>query len=375
MKPTRPIAAALLMTMVLGGCGGDRGRSATATERLAASPIEHADYRAMGYRLDWRGFPMVSRGFAVKFIQPAGDVLATLDSAGVVSILEDSNGATRSTNGLASGLTTFLGIDRVDDRLVVMADTEVFILDVRTGALTDRQPFDRLANTGMLRSGELIVFGTTTGELSSHILTNGIRPWGFAASGSFDYTPVRVSRPSGDAAGAVSRDGTVVFVVADTGKLLGRGKLFGGPGAAPASGDGLMFVACLDQSLYAIAPDGAKERWRYRTEYPITAAPTHHDGVVYCELRGRGIVAFRASSGEVLWESPEVTGKVIAMNGDKLLAWDADARVAHTLDRATGDPAARVDIPTVAMIHAEGFENAVVYTVSDAGVVSKFLPN
>jgi len=78
--------------------------------------------------------------------------------------------------------------------------------------------------------------------------------------------------------------------------------------AAPATGDGLVFVQTSDGRLVALdARDGAR-RWTFDTQVPVlslrgTGSPQFESGVVVAGFANGKVTAFRASSGEPLWDA------------------------------------------------------------------------
>ena len=67
--------------------------------------------------------------------------------------------------------------------------------------------------------------------------------------------------------------------VGSSGTLLARTGIYGGCEADPVAGDGMVFFASLDQSIYGYDL-GGNQVWRLRTEHPLRTTPTYHDGVV-----------------------------------------------------------------------------------------------
>lgn len=366
---------AACVTGLVTGCAGE-SKPSSIEQRRAASPLDYADYSALGYQLSWRGFPYLSSGSSeVLFVVPMGEVVGVLESGSVLSLLDDANGRLRSSPGLASSLRTFLGMTLDGKRVLVASDTELLFVDAQTGMILDRQKCPELANTDVLVTGNSGLYGTSSGEALVQNLVAGVKLQGRKVNGPIDYAPVGADTPSGRVAFVASRTGDAMVMDARRGDLYGRVRMFKGPGSQPASGGGMFYVASNDQSLYAFDARTASQRWRIRTEAPVTGAPVYHDGTLYCELPGEGLVAVNASNGSRRWVSGEVHGAVIGLRGGRLIAWDPAAREAVTLDPSTGGVRDRVELPSIARIFCEPFLDGSLYTVSDAAVVAKFTPN
>ncbi|HRQ73123.1 MAG TPA: PQQ-binding-like beta-propeller repeat protein, partial [Phycisphaerales bacterium] len=238
---------------------GSRGAS-TIEARRRAFQVNHDDWGRLGYRLDWRGFAHVGARQRVTHLTPYDDIVIVHESGSVLSVLEADTGAVRNANELATPLTRFLGHVREGSRVVVSSESELFAVDVTTGNLLDRKPLAKVASTSPVLAEGLIINGTPAGEASAYMLGAPVRAWAFGMGDPIDTDPVIV----GDAIGLVSRSGNVAFLDAASGSLLGRARIFAGCDATPASDGSTMFVASLDQSVYAFHARGGELAWRVR---------------------------------------------------------------------------------------------------------------
>ncbi|MEL7472417.1 MAG: PQQ-binding-like beta-propeller repeat protein [Planctomycetota bacterium] len=346
------------------------GAPSSIQERADAFAIDHDAFAALGYRIDWRGFPAVAPGERVRFMNLFGDTLLVQESGSTVTAMDPDTGEVRWANQLAGPLTLFVGNSRILDRFYISGEPELYVLDVDTGTLLDRQSYEKVVATNPIIAGRVLIYGTPSGEILAHLTANSIKYWGFDGRGAIEHSPVRIDR----AIGAVTRSGDVLFVNAENGSLIGRGEIFRGPGAEPVAGAGLMLVPSLDRSLYAFSPEGAELRWRYRTDTPLRTQPTVHDDTVYIAVESEGLVALDAVTGEPRWRSPDVLGVVIAHRAGRLVVWDADTREAATLDPESGEVLSRATLDGVQSIHAEPFLDGPLWVVSDGGVIARFRP-
>lgn len=349
------------------GGGGRAGGGAAPQQATVTTPVAHDSWAALGYRLDWRGFATVGRGNRVTQFALGDDVLAVQESGSRVSLLEKRDGSMRWTNELSSRLTRFVGLGLMRDRVLASSQSELMWLDTATGNVVVRQPFSKVVSTPPMISGGIAVYGTSAGEIVGHVLSNGVKLWGFQTSGVIDQPPVDVN----GVAGVVAQSGDVYFVDPQSGMLYGGGRMFAGTRSAPTAGDGAMYIAGLDQSLWAFEPSGAV-RWRFRTESPLTARPTHHNGAVYCEVPGLGLVSVDARTGRQRWASSEARGTVVAQRSGMLVVFAGSQSM--LVDPTDGTIVARESIPDVAMLIAEGFVDGPIYAVSASGSISRFIP-
>jgi len=376
-----------LLTLALAwltGCGGgvpkiedfggrDRaapGANATIEQRADAFPVDHDAFAEIGFRLDWRGFPAVTPGERIRTMNKLGDVLVVQESGSSVTAMEPETGEVRWANQLAGPLTLFVGTERVRDRLYVASEPELYVLALDTGALLERQTYEKVVSTRPIPVGRVLIFGTPSGEILAHLTANEVKYWGFDGDDAIEYSPVRIGR----AVAAVTRAGDVLFVNAENGSLLGRSEIFRGPGAPLGEGAEQLYVASLDRSLYAFTPEGAELRWRYRTDSPLRDQPVEHEGVVYVSVASQGLVALDAGTGDVRWRSTGVSGSVIGIRGGRLTVWDPETRRAFSIEPGSGEVVGQAEFPGVRLMTQSPFLEGPLYLASDSGVVARFRP-
>ncbi len=345
-------------TVASGGSGGSR----------SAPPVDHDAWADLGYRLVWRGFPVMSRGGSVIYFDVFDDVVVSHDSSNIVTVLETQSGRNRWSNVLGARLTRFLGNSRVNDTLYCSSDNELFILDIRTGEIAAKHDLAMVVNTKPVISENVAVFGTTRGEALGHSLITGYKQWGYLLRGAIDAHPTLLGR----LVGVVSQSGDVIVIDPATGSSTARYSIFGGLANEPVGDSSVMYVAGLDQSVWAFATDTTRTLWRHRAQAPIRSQPALHVDTLYVEIPRDGFTAFDAVSGEILWSAPDVRGRAVAMRAGRLLVWDG--RTAWALDPERGDVLHTVATPNVHMMRTTKFEDGDLYTVTRNGVVAKFVP-
>lgn len=367
-----PLAAIAAAALFLGACQGGGGRVLTPEQRLESFDVDHESYRRLGYRLDWTGFPVVTAAGPMKALEAYDDVVVVQEAGNTVSVLEASNGQARWSDQPATPLTRFVGITREGNRLLVSSEAEVFILDLQTGSQLDRQEFEKLVSTEPVKADGLLIYGTGTGEILAHLLyssVDGVKLWGYDMPGAIRANPVKVGE---GIVGAVTQTGELAFVQAADGQLVSRNRVYGGMATNPVADGQRMYVASLDQSLYAFDAATGEQVWRYRTAAPLDRQPTLHDGRLYIELPGEGLTAFDAARGQIVWANEEITGTVIGLSEGDLLVWNG--REAAIVDPDRGDVIERVALPGVQRLELDQFAGGNLYAVSDGGLIAKFVP-
>ncbi len=363
---------ALAALLAAGGCESLPSRTppplVKSEDAKAKFKVSDEDFARLGYRRDWSGFPGAFRGQQFKFVKCYEDLIILQDSASTVSAIETGTGARRWANILANPLTNFLGIERIGDEVYCSSESDIYALKTSTGALVGRQDISKTVSTAPVLVGNTLVFGTPAGQLLAHYLGQSIALWGNTTDGAVLRSPVLV----GDAIGAVSETGHIIFVRRDTGTLLGRSRMYDGTNCDPAASDSMMFVAGRDHSLYAFSPSNSRPVWRKRTGSPLVWSPVYHAGTVWCALPEDGLTAFFADSGSQRWSSKGVDGRVIGTRAGKLLVWNGSK--AFLLDPERGDVFETIDTPGVDMLVTDKFDDGNLYAISNLGVIIRLIP-
>jgi hypothetical protein len=375
--PRVAFAATLCALVALAGCESNPysvGKSRSPEARRKDFPAQYEELAKIGYRNDWIGYPAVTGSLPIRFYQIYPDLVATVEQGSTLSVLEPNTGGRRCSVQLSNPLTKFVGITRKDTRLIVCSDADVFFIDTQTCNLAGRQHVEKIVATEPLMVGDLLIFGTNAGELLAHLTTStagGIKAWGFGTSAAIEENPVLV----GHAVGAVNQAGEVLFVDAVSGSLLGRNRVYGGQDTDPVSDEQAMYIANLDQSVYAFAPSG-QLLWRYRTAVPLRIQPTLHGGRLYVGIAGEGLVALDAAKGQPVWKAKDLGAyTVVAVNKQGLLvAFDPESQSAVTVDPTRGDVIERAKLTGAKMVKTDQFEGGNLFIVSTSGLVGKFIP-
>lgn len=376
-SPLRRITAASALALALmasGGCQSEdwfsssESRSAlTPQQRADRMPPQHDEFDALGYRLAWRGFADMTPGHKLERFDVLGDVLVVQDTASVISVLEPVSGVRRWSDQVAGRLTKFLGNVRIDNTLLVTAESELFIFDLPSSTLKAKQPLDRVVNTKPAVVGDILVYGTLSGEILGHNQRSGFRQWGSALRGSINQDPVMV----GSAVGLVSYTGQIIILDGTTGASTARVSMYDGCNAQPTASVDAMYCASRDHALYAFSSDG-RQLWRFLTDAPIAGTPVYHGSAVYCDLPRLGITALDASTGKKLWNAEGLHGTIVAVRNGRLLAWDGST--ATLIDPADGQVVESHALRNISILRADEFVDGNLYAVSPLGVVGKYMP-
>lgn len=366
---------ALSVATLLGGCSTNGARvsdeSVTSAERIPTRTVtqQAEPFRTLGYSLSWSIGDVGGSASRTRMLDVADDLILVHDVSNNLVARELSNGQSRWAANLGNPLTKFVGNVRINDRIIAASETELLILDTATGRLDDRQRLAVLANTAPAVANDyMLIFGTATGEVFGHDLRNGFRRWGFALNQRLRGKPVII----GQVAGAVAESGQVLIVNPLNGEAVSRlGQIYGGLDNNPVSDGRNMYIASVDQSIYAYSGSTGELLWRVRTQSRLAAQPTVHDGTLYQYVPGEGMLAIATRNGSRQWENPEVDGEVIAIRRGNLVVWNGSE--AMLVDPATGDVRERVALPGVRLIRTKGFVDGELVVVFGSSSLSRFV--
>lgn len=390
-RSTRTMTARMLALVTLGlaqtlaGCtsepvvfgppGGESAR--TPEQRRKDFPISHDAWAKLNYRQDWVGYPQVAPGQSISHIVPFDDIVLVQESGSTLSALKAAGGSTLWANQLADPLHKFLGLARASGatgKVYNVSSSELFVLDSSTGALIERQRLSKLATSRpVLVAPDVVVVGTGSNQVMAHMSvgsTTGVKLWGQGIDGAVHSAPTLVA----GTVGAVSDLGEVLFIDPANGSLVrGERMLRKGSGTDPVTDGQTMFVAGLDQSLWAFHP-AVGVKWRRQTPNPITAQPTFFGGQLYCTLRESGLNAIDPANGKTIWANKDVRGTVIVFGKNNTgVVWDGIAN-AWLIDTARGDVLDHATLEKVREIKADRLDGGNLYVVSQSGLVAKFVP-
>ncbi len=358
------------LLVLLPGCS-TFGPDPAGQEQITSLVVDDAAFAELGLRRDWTGFPVIGDRQQIREVYADPSTVVVQETGSTVSALDPATGALRWHDRMGSPLTRYISLRPITYRgvpsILVSSESELFIHQADTGNLLARQSLAKVVNTGPVINGNLAIYGTASGEIMAHAIVPGVRVWGHDLEGPIETGPTWVR----GAVVAVSDSGQLASVSADTGALFGRGRMFDGTTTDPVAGDQLLFVASLDQSVWAFDPfDPARPVWRFQTPAPLTMQPTVHAGMLYVATSDRGLVALDQATGRVVWENPEVRGEVIALQRDRLLVFHEGQ--AWTVSPTSGVVYDHAVLPTVAGMTTDRFVDGSIYVWGSGGGVAKF---
>ena len=339
--------------------------------KFAGISIAHEDWLAMGYRLDWVGYPFAAQhNIPIVAAAALGDVVVIQDSDGTAALLETSTGQRRWGTSVANPLTKFVGISRDTTdagRILISSESEGYLVADASGNLVAKIDYQKVVSTEPVMIGRLAIFGTATGEVLAHVVPLNVKGWGFQTAAAIEVKPALLE---GGVVGVVNQAGDVYFITS-RGELVGRNRILGPVATDPATDGASLYIAGLDQSVWAFSGTGGL-KWRHRTSQQLRDKITYLNGVVYVAVPGTGLVALDTESGKTRWEAAETIGTVVGLRDKKLIVQTRTG--VDQLDPASGQRLGRIETPGMDRIITDKPEDGNLYIISKTGVVGRFIP-
>lgn len=368
------VSSLAIAALTLAGCGaspaGRRPGALTSSSTKARLQVDRDAMAGLGFRLSWSGYPILGARSKVEYFDVYDDVIAVHSDSNVLTLMDAATGVNRWTRQLGQPIDHFVGDTRVGGRLLNASDNELFILDIRTGEIIDKQALAMVVATPPTVMGNVALFGTGAGQVIGHNLDTGFKQWGYQLSGSITVGLVKI----GGLVGVVSQSGDTIVIDPRTGASTLRARIFGGLASAPVASDDAMYLASLDQSIYGFTTRGDTWQWRVRTEHPITEQPTLLNGALYVDIPGAGLAALDPANGDRLWTNPDVSGTVVGLRDGDLIVWSRPTSTLFRVDAARGDLLASAKLPGVEFVRLSPTVDGDLFAATPDGVVSKFVP-
>ncbi len=352
------------------------GEITTAADLEAYYIIGPAAAQRTGYRIDWqaRTFPHADSGIAKIALE--GDSIFVLDGENFLTRLGREDGERIWRIPVADAVDEILGITYVQriGKVFLTINGAVLVLDAATGSQVDRQALQKIANTEPFVLGQFLVYGALKGQIVWHSYEVGYEWRGYQVAPSIRIAPRYVD----GYLVAAGSDGTVMVLLASSASQLWSRKLLDAIVAEPASGHGIVYVAGLDQHIWAFDMNTGRRMWRYLTESPLRESPVLIGDRLYQQVPTEGLVCFNAvpmdsPGGEVIWTS-HATGSVIGQRRDNLLVWDSTARRLALVGASHGVVRDTLDLPDAHHLLASRLTEGELFAASNDGRVTRVVP-
>ena len=377
-RTTRTLALSIALAS-LAGCSStqtssrDEGIDSESTETASASArdpwkINHEGWAELGYMWEWTGYPPLAEGAVIDHATAYDDLLTFIGSGSTLSVLEANTGKVRWSRQIDRPTTRFVDPVLRDGILYSASDTELWEVDIKNGNTLDRDSLGTLVNTPPLLMDNLAIFGTLSGELFAFQMTNDFKLWSYKFDGPIHQPAIDLGEGM---IAAISEKGEIRTLDATNAHTGMTTRIAGGSDTNLLTDYFGLYIASLDQSLYAFDIVDGYRFWRVRSSAPVTVQHTLHEGIVYASTRDQGLMAIDAATGDIVWNNPEIGGWVLTVVDDsELIVYSGFEMLA--IDKERGDILARTPLSGVSGIRTDSQVDGNIYVITREGGVSKF---
>ncbi len=384
--PALPLLALGIAAGLAAGCATPPPHAETVAPAVVPEPeidletaflIGPSRARELGYRIDHqtRTFPEDDSG--IKRLAVQGDSAFVLDGRNFLTRLRRTDGKRVWRIPVADPLDDIYGITYLPDNelVLLMAGAHLLVLDDNTGSMVDKQDLGQIASTAPVVFGPVLIYGARNGQLVWHSFEVGYQWRGYQISSTIRLNPLLV----GNEVAVVASDGTVMVLEAGSATALWEKRLLSGVEAAPVASDDLLYIAGLDQYVWALNLQTGRTAWRYLSEAPLVCPPALVDDRLYQHIPTEGLVCFAARptdapGGKVIWSTPGVRGQVIGKHRNRLMVWDDQEARMSLIDAERGAVMTTVDLPEVRHLVMSSTESGDLYAAGNDGRVIRLVP-
>lgn len=386
-----PAAAAALAVAAISGCAvtaQPRTSDAVAPDVtepiLAEQPIDlDAEYligptnsRDLRYRIDWQTRTSPQANSGIKQVSIQHDSVLVLDGQNFLTRLRREDGTRLWRIPVAEQRSEIHGITFLPylDRIFLSTGSDIFILDADTGSLIRKQRLGQIASTAPVVFGRFFLYGARNGQLVWHSFDVGFQWRAFQISSSIRIPPLIVD----GYVVTVGTDGRIMILDASSATSLWERQLLNEVIAAPVAGENMVYIAGLDQYVWAFDLQTGRSAWRHLSESPLEDSPVLIGDRLYQQIPAQGLVCFEARpvdapGGKVIWQAPDVRGNVVSRYPDHMVVWDGRQRLLTTVGTA-GAVIKSVSLPWVKHLQASGLQDGNLVAAADDGRVIRLVP-
>lgn len=307
------------------------GESPTSTGKPTGLLIEPVDALRLGYSIDWVTHLNVRNDADLRFAEPLGDLLVTIERpSNVMTAISMKTGRQLWRQQVGSPPYQAFAPTRMENTIVVNTETQLYEFDAtKDGALVDRSDLRSAVATRPALVGDIAVFGGSDGMVFGHSTLTGWSKWAYKMPGQI----VVPAQGSGSSVFVAGIDGQYAMFAGRSGEKLWNGRTFGAVVAPPVVHPSGVYVASKDHSLYALDRTTGDDRWVFRYTNDLVQSPVVLQNAVYQPLPEGELIALKVTDGTELWrlktKDTLITqdSRGLLFNGvDKLVLRDASSR-------------------------------------------------
>lgn len=380
---------AVLVSALGLGCastgGSDNGASASASEpatstsrtqqtineaerRFVIGPVAASEF---DYTVQWQS---PNSGRNARLFKAQGDSVFVLDDQNYLTRLDRESGRRIWRTSAAEPVQEIISINYIGDRVYLISGGRIIELDADSGAQVGLQRLEKIANTPPVELGQFLVYGSRDGQIIWHSYEVSYQWRAYQISPSIRLKPLYID----GYLVTVGNDGRVAVHNASNASMLWDKRLLDAVEAPPAAGNGAVYVAGLDQHLWAYDLRSGRNIWRHLTESPLRQAPVLINDHVYQQIPEKGLVCFEAlpldsPGGEINWEADDIRGEVLAARNSRLLVWAEQDGQLTIADEQRGGVIQTLNLRQTDKLYSSDLDGGELFAVNNDGRVVRLL--
>ncbi len=329
--------------------------------------------RELGYQVDWQSS---DAGQDIKLLHVAGNSVYALDRRNFLTRIERNSGRRIWRIPVAEPVQEIIAVNAIDDRVYLTSGGRLIVLDRDTGSQVALQRLEKIANTPPVRHGQFLIYGGRNGQLIWHSYPVAFQWRAYQVSQSINIQPLIVT-DNPEYVVTVGNDGRVTVHNTATASLVWDKRLLANVAARPAAGNGAVYVAGLDQHIWAYNLYNGRNIWRYLTASELRDSPVLIGERLFQQVPTEGLICFNAlpmnaPGGEKLWKA-DVRGNVISQRGNRLFVWNSSDRVISILDARRGGIIAQHELRQAKRIISNDLEGSELFAIGDDGRIVRLV--
>jgi len=378
--PTRTLVPGVI-ALCLAGCASSHTDPGAAADRGLDLDVTYVvgptAARELGYRILYQATVPIQHDAGLKRVAVRGESMYVLDGDNFLTRLRHRDGEQIWRVPVAAPYNEVQGIDYIPGygRVLVTVGGDLYELDDDTGSLIAKQDLGPIASTDPVVYGGLLIYGARNGQIVWHSWEVGHTWKAYQVSPAMRVAPLLLD----DLIFAAGSDGRVMVIHAPSATGVWDKKLLNGVEAQPVAAGDIVYIAGLDQYLWAIDVHTGRTHWKHLAETPLRTPPAVIDDSVYQYIPNEGLVCFEARpddmpGGNIRWTARGVRGDVLGRDGERLIVWDEPSRTVTLVSTGRGAVIETVRLPSVASLQATELIGGDLVAAGDDGRVSRLVP-
>ncbi|HVS71905.1 MAG TPA: PQQ-binding-like beta-propeller repeat protein [Phycisphaerae bacterium] len=265
----------------------------------------------------------------------------------------------------------FRPVDLGQNRILVLNQGSAFLLDKAAGVVVNSNSLNMIVTCDPIvdHASNTLCVGGLDYYYGLYIDQLGGRKWDIAAPHDlFAATPAVV----GNTLLVASRQGHLWQLRAATGEWNWKDRKTNGEVVAPLATDGgALYVAALDQRVYAFAVGSGGELWQVRIQGTLNKMPVPVRGQLLVPAGGKGLYSLSTDTGDTQWIAPGVS-QIATVTGNHAWAQD-DAGNLDNINLDNGSIISSTPVPA-AQLAVYNPDDQLVVLINKAGVIGGFMP-